>query len=133
MGGALAGRAGALPQAGAPLGVTLGPGLLGRIFDGLLRPLAATGAAQAFAFTPAVSRGDRVGPGQVFGQSRSGDARPQACLVPPEVSGEAIEVEARDEVADSVRLKGREDQRITIGMRAASKVRVSTSDTNSRG
>ncbi len=47
--------------------------------------------------------------------------------------GETIEVEARDEVADSVRLKGREDQRITIGMRAASKVRVSTSDTSSRG
>jgi len=47
--------------------------------------------------------------------------------------GEAIEVEARDEVSDSVRLKGRADQRITIGMRAASKVRVSTSDTSSRG
>jgi DtxR family Mn-dependent transcriptional regulator len=47
--------------------------------------------------------------------------------------GEAIEVEARDEVSDSVRLKGRADQRITIGMRAASKVRVSTSHTNSRG
>ena len=47
--------------------------------------------------------------------------------------GEAIEVEARDEVADSVRLKGRADQRITIGMRAASKVRVSAIDTTSRG
>ena len=47
--------------------------------------------------------------------------------------GESIEVEARDEVADSVQLKGRQDQRITIGMRAASKVRVSTSEINSRG
>jgi DtxR family Mn-dependent transcriptional regulator len=47
--------------------------------------------------------------------------------------GEAIEVEARDEVSDSVRLKGRADQRITIGMRAASKVRVSASETSSRG
>lgn len=47
--------------------------------------------------------------------------------------GEAIEVEARDEVADSVRLRGRADQRITIGMRAASKVRVSTNATKSRG
>jgi DtxR family transcriptional regulator, Mn-dependent transcriptional regulator len=44
--------------------------------------------------------------------------------------GETIEVEARDEVADSVRLRGRGDQRITIGMRAASKVRVSTTETN---
>ena len=47
--------------------------------------------------------------------------------------GETIEVEARDEVADSVRLLGRDDQRITIGMRAASKVRVSTTVARSRG
>ncbi len=47
--------------------------------------------------------------------------------------GEAILVEARDEVSDSVRLRGRDDQRITIGTRAASKVRVSASDTSSRG
>lgn len=47
--------------------------------------------------------------------------------------GEAIEVEARDEVSDSVRLKGRADQRITIGTRAASKLRVSASATSSRG
>jgi DtxR family Mn-dependent transcriptional regulator len=38
--------------------------------------------------------------------------------------GESIEVEARDEMADSVRLKGRDDGRITIGARAASKVLV---------
>lgn len=41
--------------------------------------------------------------------------------------GEAIEVEARDEVSDSVRLKGRGDQRITIGARAASKLLVDAS------
>jgi DtxR family transcriptional regulator, Mn-dependent transcriptional regulator len=40
--------------------------------------------------------------------------------------GQSIEVEARDEVADSVRLKGKNDQRITIGTRAASKVLVET-------
>jgi hypothetical protein len=38
--------------------------------------------------------------------------------------GQSIEVEARDEVSDSVRLKGKSDQRITIGMRAASKLLV---------
>ncbi|MGH9204174.1 MAG: metal-dependent transcriptional regulator [Vicinamibacterales bacterium] len=38
--------------------------------------------------------------------------------------GQAIEVEARDSVADSVRLKGKDDQRITIGTRAASKLLV---------
>jgi len=38
--------------------------------------------------------------------------------------GQTIEVEDRDQEADSVRLKGRDGQRITIGMRAASKVLV---------
>ncbi len=38
--------------------------------------------------------------------------------------GQSIEVEARDEVSDSVRLKGRNGQRITIGTRAASKLLV---------
>ncbi len=41
--------------------------------------------------------------------------------------GQTIEVEARDEVSDSVRLKGRNDQRMTIGARAASKLLVSSS------
>lgn len=39
--------------------------------------------------------------------------------------GQTIEVEARDEVSDSVRLKGRNGQRTTIGARAASKLLVS--------
>jgi len=38
--------------------------------------------------------------------------------------GEWIEVEARDEISDSVRLRGKNDQRITIGTRAASKLLV---------
>jgi DtxR family Mn-dependent transcriptional regulator len=38
--------------------------------------------------------------------------------------GEKIEVEARDAAADSVRVRGRDDQRITIGTRAASKLLV---------
>jgi DtxR family Mn-dependent transcriptional regulator len=38
--------------------------------------------------------------------------------------GQSIEVETRDEVSDSVRLKLRGDQRMTIGMRAASKLLV---------
>src|ERR687895_739010 len=38
--------------------------------------------------------------------------------------GESIEVEARDAASDSVRVKGKDDQRITIGTRAASKLLV---------
>ncbi len=38
--------------------------------------------------------------------------------------GQPIQVEARDEVSDSVRLKLPNNQRLTIGMRAASKLLV---------
>lgn len=38
--------------------------------------------------------------------------------------GESIEVEDRDEASDSVRVRGKDDQRITIGTRAASKLLV---------
>lgn len=41
--------------------------------------------------------------------------------------GEAIEVEDRDEASDSVRVRGKDDQRITIGTRAASKLLVHVS------
>ena len=40
--------------------------------------------------------------------------------------GSIVEVEERDEAADSVRLKGENDREITIGARAASKVLVTT-------
>ena len=40
--------------------------------------------------------------------------------------GQTIEVEDRDEVSDSVRLKGKDDQRMTIGTRAASKLLVTS-------
>jgi DtxR family Mn-dependent transcriptional regulator len=43
--------------------------------------------------------------------------------------GEAIEVEERDEVSDSVRVRARNDERITIGTRAASKVLVQIAST----
>ena len=38
--------------------------------------------------------------------------------------GEAIEVEARDAASDSVRVRGRDEQRVTIGTKAASKLLV---------
>ena len=38
--------------------------------------------------------------------------------------GESIQVEARDMVSDSVRLRGKDDHRVTIGTRAASKLLV---------
>src|SRR5439155_8408385 len=38
--------------------------------------------------------------------------------------GEPIEVEARDDTSDSVRVRGKNDRRVTIGTRAASKLLV---------
>jgi len=87
-----------------PLSVKLGPGLLGRIFDGLLRPLDGAGdappaltmvrgarrsvAPMQFDFEPCVALGERVTGGAVFGHVAG--RRSQACLVPPDLSG-AIE------------------------------------------
>jgi len=79
-----------------PLSVTLGPNLLGGIFDGLLRPLSLAtdfqiqpGAAERIAarhhleFT--VHDGDTVSAGAVF--ARTVAPRPQSLLVPPWASG----------------------------------------------
>ena len=79
-----------------PLSVTLGPNLLGGIFDGLLRPLSLAtdfqiqpGAAERIAarhrleFT--VRDGDAVSAGAVF--ARTVAPRPQSLLVPPWASG----------------------------------------------
>lgn len=83
---------------GQPLSVRLGPGLLGHMFDGLLRPLVARGAelfirsgfhddaAGRFTFDPAVRTGDDVSGGAVLGKIR-GPGRRQLCLVPPDQAG----------------------------------------------
>jgi V/A-type H+-transporting ATPase subunit A len=74
---------------GKMLSVTLGPGLLGRVFDGLQNPLAVLGERFGFFlprgadvaplnqhkkwhFEPAVTPGDRVGAGAVLGATREG-------------------------------------------------------------
>ncbi len=84
---------------GLPLSVRLGPGLLGRIFDGLLRPLAGdtlehyirpgleSAEPQRFEFRPLVAAGDRLEPGHAFGEV-PGAARAQRCLAPPGRGGE---------------------------------------------
>ena len=88
---------------GAPLGIRLGPGLLGNIFDGLLRPLSGP-RGERFDFTPGVKKGDALAGGAVFGRSRSQD-----CLVPPGASGEVVEVAAPGSYGDDetlCRLRG---------------------------
>ena len=81
---------------GGPLSVPLGPGLLGGIFDGLLRPLTGAkdfhvrpGASAAtvgrYSFTPSLGPGAELRPGVVLGTVAT--ARPQPVLVPSGVQG----------------------------------------------
>jgi V/A-type H+-transporting ATPase subunit A len=81
---------------GRALSVQLGPGLLGGIFDGLLRPLTGgddfqvraglgTGAAGRFAFKPQAPSGGEIAAGTVLGSVIA--ARAQSILVPPGISG----------------------------------------------
>jgi V/A-type H+-transporting ATPase subunit A len=88
---------------GAALSVPLGPGLLGNIFDGLLRPLMVQGqyvtsgggnrvSSDEWPFRPRVAAGDRLQAGQLIGVVDRSDARVQHCLVPPGLSGEVIEI-----------------------------------------
>jgi V/A-type H+-transporting ATPase subunit A len=78
---------------GLPLSVRLGPGLLGRIYDGLLRPLTGGGGVSR-RYEPRVSVGERVSGGATFGTARARvrvddetAAGAESCLVPPGVAG----------------------------------------------
>ena len=92
-----------------PMSVTLAPGLLGNIYDGIQKPLTVI-ADKAGIFltkgvdTPAVNEekewdteilikvGDTVTPGQIFAQCDETAIIKHKALVPPDVSGEVISV-----------------------------------------
>lgn len=95
---------------GQPLTVTLGPGLLGHIFDGLLRPLAdasvhffEAGGTLALeselCFAPTVEVGDEVEPGQEFGEVLAKGPR-LSCLVPPDCRGRVDSIVVAGEYGD---------------------------------
>lgn len=88
---------------GQPLGVRLGPGLLGGIFDGLLRrlddpalgPYVQPGqrdtAGGHFRFRPAVGVGKMLAAGMKVGAVENGTPLPQHCLMPPDLPpGEVV-------------------------------------------
>jgi V/A-type H+-transporting ATPase subunit A len=96
---------------GQPLSIRLRPGLAGRIFDGLLRPLAdmpgdtiqsgmKTEAHDRLAFEPTVRAGDHVGPGQVVGTATMPNFT-EKVLCPPGVSGDVISVVAAGDYLDN--------------------------------
>ena len=98
-------RTGDLVQgSGHPLSIPLGPGLLGGIFDGLLRPLEGTdsryvqpgqiarSASTRFPFRPEITQDTEVRGGMVIGRVGFGGEAELPCLAPPEVQGIAVEV-----------------------------------------
>jgi len=80
---------------GRPLSARLGPGLLGGVFDGLLRPLAGrppwlapgmlekADSGRRWRFVPAAAAGTDVGPGTVLGVVPTASGIDHRVLVPP--------------------------------------------------
>ena len=88
---------------GLPLAIRLGPGLLGRMFDGLLRPLYGSDSAfvrpgmreappERVGFAPRVTVGERLAAGSVFGEALREGVRPQPVLLPPDASGTVVSI-----------------------------------------
>ncbi|MDP3231849.1 MAG: V-type ATP synthase subunit A [Myxococcales bacterium] len=93
-----------LTREGLPLAVELGPGLLGSVIDGIGRPLTELAVrsgdfllpgadaptidrARRFAFTPTISEGATIGPGDVVGTVVERGAFEHRILVPPDRQG----------------------------------------------
>jgi V/A-type H+/Na+-transporting ATPase subunit A len=96
---------------GHPLSARLGPGLLGQVFDGLLRPLSpapvwlasagrARRATRRWPFTPSATVGENVGPGTGIGTVPVAGHLVHRVLVPPGVAGELTWLAEAGEIAD---------------------------------
>lgn len=96
-------------KTGQPMTVTLGPGILDNIFDGIQRPLKdiekASGAFikrgasvnaldenKLWDVTIDVKKDDVLSPGQVYAQCNETSIIRHKCMVPPDISGEVISV-----------------------------------------
>ena len=94
---------------GLPLFVELGPGMIGRIFDGTQRPLA-TAASETNAFIsrgktmealdrnrpwnfiPSVVAGEVVSSGQIIGRVQETEHLPHFVMIPPDRSGRILDI-----------------------------------------
>ena len=102
---------------GESLLVSLGPGLLGSVFDGIQRPLAALQRASGdfigrglgadalprekrWAFQPSVKPGDAVGPGDILGTVPETPGFTHRILVPPGKEGTVREVHAGERTVE---------------------------------
>ncbi|MBI4291943.1 MAG: V-type ATP synthase subunit A [Betaproteobacteria bacterium] len=100
---------------GSLLGIKLGPALLGRIFDGLLRPLAGPSTRyvepglegelpREFGFTPRIRPGEYAHAGAVLGEAVNEWGATQLCLVPPDTAGEVVRIRAEGRYGDDLPL-----------------------------
>jgi V/A-type H+-transporting ATPase subunit A len=97
-------------RTGAPLSVILGPGLLGRIVDGVQRPLAAIAeregaflrpgvevqpldTARRWPFRPVAEWGQELAGGQIFGTVQETTTIEHRLLVPPGAGGKVVSIE----------------------------------------
>lgn len=96
---------------GSQLSVKLGPGLLGNIFDGLLRPLSRKDhfvkpgirqqlTGKKFTFKPLIKAGDEITRGMVFATVHRDDARLQRCLTPPDCDGRVVSIKSAGEYSE---------------------------------
>ncbi|MEZ5716300.1 MAG: V-type ATP synthase subunit A [Paracoccaceae bacterium] len=88
---------------GQPLSVKLGPGLLGNIFDGLLRPLRAGSEAVRYRVIPLVEPGATVTAGQHLARIE-GPAKEQLALVPQDLAEGALTWIESGEVGEADRV-----------------------------
>ena len=122
---------------GAPLSIRVGPALLGRIFDGLLRPLSGAperltpglreAAASRFAFEPRLGAGDAVPAGGSLGDIPVAGGRRLAALVPPGVQGRVTAIVPAGEYADDetiARVATPDGGEVAVAMSHAWPVRV---------
>lgn len=101
---------------GLPLVAELGPGLLGSVYDGILRPLPVLMAAMGdfikrgvaapgldrkarYAFTPLVKKGDKVTGGQIIGTAPE-RSMTHRILLPNDISGTVEEIKSGDFTVD---------------------------------
>ncbi len=129
---------------GAPLSVELGPGLLGQLFDGLLRPLGeikevtkspfikrgiklpTLNREKKWHFVPKVKKGDAVEEGDILGVVQETGLVEHRILVPPYIHGKVKEVVADGDykVEDNVAIIDMNGDEVPIKMMQKWPVRV---------
>jgi V/A-type H+-transporting ATPase subunit A len=93
-----------------PLSIRLRPGLLGNIYDGLLRPLHAMPGvivlpgmreteSEALQYRPVAKQGERLQPGHVVGEFPAGGVA-EKHLVPPGLGGEVVSIAEEGDYRD---------------------------------